>query len=308
MHSVCHTNEFIFGSNIRFMTAQAPKTNPLKVRNVHFKFDEVPKHWILGSTIATHFINSMHIVFPEGEKFFIRSVRRYAKDMKDKNLVKEINNFCGQEGVHAREHERFWEVMNEQNLQPHRFANFLKKTAFSGKYSYEKVSRNILEKIKPGLGDKFSLSVTTALEHYTAILAHALFLEPIATNDNIAPQMLELLHWHAAEEIEHKALCFDVLKEVDDSYILRVSGMSLATILLFGYITAGQVYFIAVDKDKSIVKMPFETYFLIKTIVFGQIGKELSKNLLSYFRRDFHPNDIDDRHLVDNFFKDKAYA
>jgi uncharacterized protein len=287
------------------MTAPAPK---LKVRNVQFNFDKVTKHWILGSSIATHFVNSMHIVFPEGEKFFVRSVRRFAKDIKDENLKREINSFCGQEGVHAREHQRFWEVMEAQQLKPQPFADFLKITAFSGKYSYENLSRNLLNKIQPRLGDKFALSVTTALEHYTAIMANALFHEPIATNKNIAPQMLELLHWHASEEIEHKAVCFDVLKEVDDSYILRVSGMGLATLLLWGYLGIGQVYFIAQDKDKSIIKMPFESYLLFRTIVFGEIGKNLSKHLLDYFRADFHPDQIDDRHLIETFFKDKAYA
>jgi predicted metal-dependent hydrolase len=287
------------------MTAPSPA---LKVRNVHFNFDKVPKHWVLGSSIATHFVNSMHVVFPEGEKFFVRSVRRFAKDIKDEQLKKDINSFCGQECVHAREHQRFWEVMEEQKLKPMWFADFLKSTAFSGKYSYENMSRGLLNRIQPRLGDKFALSVTTALEHYTAILANALFHEPIATNDNIAPQMLELLHWHASEEIEHKAVCFDVLKEVDDSYFLRVSGMGLATVLLWGYLGIGQIYFISQDKDKSIVKMPFETYLLLKTVVFGEIGKNLSRHLLEYFKRDFHPDNIDDRYLIEQFFKDKAYA
>ncbi|MFN8296601.1 MAG: metal-dependent hydrolase [Chitinophagales bacterium] len=280
----------------------------LKVRNVHFNFDKVEKHWILGSSIATHFVNSMHIVFPEGEKFFVRSVRKFSKDIKDEHLRKEVNSFCGQEGVHAREHQRFWEVMEEQELKPRRFANFLKTTAFAGKYSIENITTNLLNKIQPRLGDKMSLSITTALEHYTAIMANALFHEPIATNKNIAPQMLELLHWHASEEIEHKAVCFDVLKEVDDNYWLRVSGMGMATLMLWSYLGIGQIYFIVQDKEKSIVKMPIETFLLFRAVVFGEIGKSLSKHLLDYFKRDFHPNDIDDRYLIDNFFKDKAYA
>ncbi len=287
------------------MAAPAPK---LKVRNVQFNFDKVEKHWILGSSIATHFVNSMHIVFPEGEKFFVRSVRKFAKEIKDENLKSEVNSFCGQEGIHAREHQRFWEVMEEQNLKPDWFAKFLKTTAFAGKYSVENVTATVLNKIQPRLGDKMSLSITTALEHYTAILANALFHEPIATNKNIAPQMLELLHWHASEEIEHKAVCFDVLKEVDDSYLLRVSGMGMATLMLWSYLSIGQIYFIVQDKDKIIIKMPIESFLLFRAIVFGEIGKNLSKHLLDYFKRDFHPNDIDDRYLIDKFFSDKSYA
>lgn len=287
------------------MIATAQK---LKVRNVQFNFDKVQKHWILNSAIATHFVNSMHIVFPEGEKFFVRSVRRFAKDIKDETLKKEINSFCGQEGIHAREHQRFWEVMQEQGLEPEKFASFLKVTAFSGKYSIENMVRNTLNKVQPQLGDKMALSITTALEHYTAILANALFHEPIATNDNIAPQMLELLHWHASEEIEHKAVCFDVLKQVDDSYLIRVSGMGFATLMLWGYILSGQVYFLVKDKDKNIIQMPVEAYMLLKTVVFGEIGKNLSRHLLEYFKKDFHPDDIDDRHLIEKFFADKSYA
>jgi predicted metal-dependent hydrolase len=137
-------------------------------------------------------------------------------------------------------------------LKPDWFANFLKNTAFSGKYSYENVSKNLLNKLQPNLGDKFALSVTTALEHYTAIMANALFYEPMATNKNIAPQMLELLHWHASEEIEHKAVCFDVLKEVDDSYILRVSGMGMATILLWGYLVSDKFISLLRTKIKAL--------------------------------------------------------
>lgn len=280
----------------------------LKVRNVHFNYDKVEKHWILGSSVATHFVNSMHVVFPEGEKFFVRSVRRYAKQVKSEKLKKDIAAFCGQEGVHAREHQSFWEVMEQQGLTPSVFANFLKVTAFSGKYSFENTLVKGLNNLSDGLGFKMALSVTTALEHYTAIMANALFKEPLATNKNIAPQMLELLHWHASEEIEHKAVCFDVLKEVDDNYIIRVSGMGFATILLWGYLVTGQVIFIAQDKDKKIIQMPVESFLLLKTIIFGEVGKGFAKHLLEYFKRDFHPNDINDRYLVDKFFSDKSYA
>jgi predicted metal-dependent hydrolase len=286
----------------------AATRSKVKVRNVSFDFNEVPKHWILRSSIATHFVNSMHVVFPEGEKFFVRSVRRFANDIQDPQLKKDIHSFCGQEGIHAREHQRFWDVMEAQGLNPSWFANFLKKTAFSSDYSIESLIVKGLNRISPRLGDKMALSVTTALEHYTAILANALFHEPIATNDNIAPQMLELLHWHAAEEIEHKAVCFDVLKQVDNNYILRVSGMGIATLMLWGYIGFGQIYFIAQDKDKAIVTMPAEAYLLFKTIVFGEVGRGFARHLLDYFKKDFHPNDIDDRHLIEGFFSNKTYA
>ncbi len=283
-------------------------TGTIKVRNVSFNFDDVTRHWVLGNPIMTHFVNSMHVVFPEGEKFFIRSVRRFAKEVKDEQLKKDIKAFCGQEGIHAREHERFWEVMEKQGLRPERFARFLNKAAFKGKYSAESLLVNGLNKVSPGLGDKMGLSVTAALEHYTAIFANAAFHEPIFTNDNMASQMLEMLHWHASEEIEHKAVCFDVMKEIDDSYLLRISGMGVATIMLWSYIGIGQLYFIVQDKEVQWKKMPSQTKSFTNRIVFGKIGTGLAENFTKYFQKDFHPNDIDDREMVERFFADKSYA
>lgn len=280
----------------------------IKVRNVSFNFDAVPKHWILGSPVSTHFVNSMHIVFPEGEKFFIRSVRKFLKEVKDPQLKKDIVAFCGQEGIHAREHERFWEVMENQGLNPKPFADFLNRVVFKGKFSVEDILVNRMNKLSPRFGDKMGLSITAALEHYTAILANALFHEPIFTNGNSAPQMLELLHWHASEEIEHKAVCFDVLKEVDDSYWLRMAGMGVATGVLWSFLGIGQVYFIVQDEDIEWKKMPAQLKLFSDNIIFGEIGKGLAANLFKYFKKDFHPNDIDDRYLIDEFFKDKEYA
>ena len=290
------------------MTAHSAHTqHELKVRNVHFEFDEVPKHWILNSAVATHFINSMHIVFPEGEKFFIRSVRRFTKDVKSAYLKKEINSFCGQEGVHAREHQRFWEVMEEQKIKPLPFANFLKITAFSGEYSYENLSIKLLNKIQPRLGDKFALSVTTALEHYTAILANALFYEPLATNKNIAPQMLEMLHWHASEEIEHKAIPFDVLKKVDDSYTLRIGGMLIATWGLWFYLIVGTSMLTYNDKDVKTKDIP--KYLLQFLTRFKQnFGGTLAAQYWLYYRKDFHPDQIDNYHLAEELLAGKNYA
>ncbi|MCO5233703.1 MAG: metal-dependent hydrolase [Chitinophagales bacterium] len=280
----------------------------IKVRNVKFEFSDVPKHWILNNPFATHFVNSMHVVFPEGEKFFVRSVKRFEKEVKDQQLKSDIKGFCGQEGIHAREHQRFWDVMNEQGLNPEKFARFLNTYMFKKKYSVEGLIVNSLNQIAPRLGDKMALSITTGLEHYTAIIAKAVFEEPILSNKNIAPQLLELLHWHACEEIEHKAVCFDVLKEIDDDYILRVTGMLIASLLLFGNLGIGTAYFLWNDKDLNRDKLKGQASEFKNSILLNKIGRGFTENLKKYFDRNFHPNDIDETEIVRRFFSDKSYA
>lgn len=280
----------------------------IKVRNVHFEFKDFPKHWVLGNPFATHFVNSMHVVFPEGEKFFIRSVKKFEKQVKDEQLRNDIKAFCGQEGIHAREHQRFWSVMEEQGLNPEAFARFLNIYMFKRKNSVEDIIEKTLNRISPGLGDKMSLSMTTGLEHYTAIIAKAIFEEPVLTNRKIAPQMLEMMQWHACEEIEHKSVCFDVLKEVDDSYNIRIAGFLLGSLLLFGNLGIGMAYFMLSDKDMALKSMAGQAKDFGNSVMLDKIGKGFSQNLLKYFKRDFHPDDIDDGDILERFFFDKSYA
>ncbi|MCO5248527.1 MAG: metal-dependent hydrolase [Chitinophagales bacterium] len=148
----------------------------LKVRNPNFVYGDVPRHWILDNPYVTHFVNSMHVVFPEGEKFFIRSVRRFLKDVKDPALKANIRAFCGQEGVHAKEHENFWEVMRAQGLKPDSFGEFMNTVFFVKEYSVENLVFNIFNKISPRLGDKMVLS-TAGPNIMVAILAKAVFEE-----------------------------------------------------------------------------------------------------------------------------------
>ena len=84
--------------------------------------------------------------------------------------------------------------------------------------------------IEKRLPAKLNLAGTAAAEHFTAILADGAFKRGIL--DALHPLMQQLLAWHAAEEIEHKAVAFDVLREVDDSYALRMAGLAYATIML----------------------------------------------------------------------------
>ena len=37
----------------------------------------IPRHWFGGNALATHIVNGVNLLFPAGEQFFVRSVRRY---------------------------------------------------------------------------------------------------------------------------------------------------------------------------------------------------------------------------------------
>lgn len=272
-------------------------TNTIKVRNVKFNFDKIEdKHYVRKNIFATHFLNSLHVVFPEGEKFFIRSARYFLNEIKDPELKKQVREFVGQEGIHHREHERFWESLEKMGLEPRRFANFLNKTAFDG------LEKGLFKILPDRFAKKFSLSITTALEHYTALFGGTA-LQREELKEFLPEEMYLMMQWHAAEELEHKAVCFDILEEVDNSYPLRISGMLVASGMLYFYAFAGMAYFVYMDENKDYKSMMGDLLKFISGFNMMPRNQESWKILFDYFRRDFHPDDHDNYHLAKEFFE-----
>ncbi|HMX59300.1 MAG TPA: metal-dependent hydrolase [Chitinophagales bacterium] len=274
-----------------------------KIRKVNFKFEKpFPKHWYNDNPIATHFMNAQHLAFPDGEKFFIRSVKAFADTYKnDPELKRRVDNFIGQEGTHFAEHQKFWDIMEDQNLQPMKFVNVYRNSAWEG---IEKWARKKF--VKNNVGNKIALSVTVALEHYTAMLAESGILNEDIT-EKMPEEMKNLFMWHAAEEIEHKSIPFDVLKKVDDSYALRIGGMVLATWGLWFYLGLGTVMLTQNDKDIKTKDIPKHTFTFLKNFR-RTFGGTLASQFGQYFKRDFHPDQIDNYHLAVELLKGKNYA
>ncbi len=247
-------------------------------------------------------IDGPNLLAPDGEKFFIRSVKAFAEVYKnDPELKKRVDNFIGQEGTHYAEHQKFWDIMESQDLQPMKFVDFFRKTAWNG---IENWARTTLT--KNNLGNKISLSVTVALEHYTAMLAESGIINKDIT-EKMPQEMKDLFMWHAAEEIEHKSIPFDVLKRVDDSYALRVGGMAIATWGLWFYLAVGTAVLTYNDKDVKAKDIPKDLISFLSR--FRQsFGGTLTKQFGQYFRRDFHPDQIENYHLAEELLKGKNYA
>ena len=76
-------------------------------RNLHFNVpaDQVAT-WNSNSMHLSHFLNSLSIFFPVGERFFIDSVRNYRDAITDPELKQAVKAFIGQEAMHGREHEQ----------------------------------------------------------------------------------------------------------------------------------------------------------------------------------------------------------
>jgi predicted metal-dependent hydrolase len=267
----------------------------MKIRKPKFELDKkLVRHYFKGNIFSTHLANSLHVIFPEGEKFFIRSCRHFLPQIEDKVLLAQVKLFMGQEGMHSKAHLAFWSHLEQQGFEVQPLANFLDKTAFEG---VEKLIYSILGK---DVGSKLCLSMTAGFEHYTSLLAEVAF-ENRNEFQHLPKEMQQLWFWHAAEEIEHRSVAYDLLKHIDNNPLLKNSGFALASILLFFYAISGQIYFVVKDKESQPLDWPLEFLDHFESLLNPMTRKFLG-NMAKYFKNDFHPNQMKIDHFANTFF------
>lgn len=257
----------------------------IKYRRPNFDFSkDIPKFWLNDSIFKTHLLNSFTLIFPAGERFFIRSISPFLNQISDDILKSEVKIFLKQEAQHAFEHEKFFERLREQGFEIDKI-NFI-------------IDKLIFKFFEPNLSPKMCLAITAGLEHFTALLAELGLKEDFLKNAH--PVMKELFEWHAAEEIEHRSVAFDVLQSIDNSYLLRTIGLVFAYILLVSFSGTSTIYLILQDKellDKQFFKELSDTLLFKEALFFKSLHI-----CLKYLRPDFHPqlNDLD--HLSFSIF------
>lgn len=254
-------------------------------RRMEFPFGaEIPRHWHAGLALPTHVANGVNLLFPAGERFFVRTVKRcLPRFHDDPEMLAQIRGFLGQEGHHAREHERFFEVLEAQGYE---IRAFLAR--------FERITFGIIEQRMP---QPLRLACTAACEHFTAILA-----EHVLSTDTLAdahPVVRDLLMWHAAEEIEHKAVAFDVLQRLHPSYALRLLGLAWASGLLALWWFQATRMLLAQDgitradvqRERARLRRSRKRHAIWQHVFL--------RGIREYVRPGFHPWSRDDRHLAE---------
>jgi predicted metal-dependent hydrolase len=250
----------------------------IPVRKMGFDFSNVPKDYMNGSLAKSHLFDGLNLLFPEGERFFMRAVRDGLNKIDNPDLKQQARGFFGQETQHAIEHEKFFDVLEQNGYV---FRDKLKKLD------------NFILKMRDVLPAGLRLSMTAGAEHLTAVLGAATLVDDDIEKSH--PAMRDLIQWHAIEEIEHKAIAFDVYQESNGNYLLRILGYISA--MLFIHITSNSLMksFLLQDgySKKEARKLLKETQ---KSMLLKH--KNLGKDLRAYFKPSFHPNNIDESGLV----------
>ncbi len=252
-------------------------THRIVVRHPRFDFGDLPRRWLGGNRWLTHAGNAGHVFIPLGEDYFIDSVMSYRDRVEDPELRDAVRRFVGQESVHRRAHAALWDRLRADGVPVDAYGEVIGR----------------IRSLEPHLPASFRLSVTAALEHYTAAFGSAFMTEDLATA--VPDEMARLLAWHGLEELEHRAVAFDVLRTVDDRYPLRVAGFVFATGLIMVVPTIGSVMFAVADLVAGDRERPPDRVAGPDTPAAALAGmsarllRRMAGHLVGYLRPGFHP-------------------
>ena len=275
-------------------TETGPRTEYRNVptRRVDFGFGEVdlPRHFMGGDLFTSHMVVVLSCLFPEGEDFFVESVRNYRDRITDPGMRRQVAGFIGQEAVHGREHRSFNEALGELGY-PTRIMD-----------ARIRIMLGILRRTWP---KSWQLALTAALEHYTATLAEVLLTTDMIENETDIEEVRQLFWWHAVEESEHKAVAFDVFEDVCGSERTRVNVMRFATFGFLMSITIGLLISLATDRSAW---NPVRLGRSIRRFRNNpMVSSRTWKQIFDYHRRGFHPEDSDTTELLERW-RDELFS
>jgi predicted metal-dependent hydrolase len=255
----------------------------VKTRRIRFRFadsEPLTKHFVANDIAMSHLLAVLSASFPPGEEAFIRAVRRYADQIADPALAQQVKGFIGQEMTHGREH---------RNLN-----DTLAAMGYPTKLIEQVVDLvSLVERLIPAI---FPLAVTAAAEHGTATLAEQLLGKPAVQALATDQETLHLINWHAVEELEHKAVAFDVFRAVGGGEPVRIAAGIFAVAMGVALGLAGTV--LSMLSDPYTRRHPLRAAHSLVALPRRPIFRGVPRRIACYLRPGFHPSDMETDDLL----------
>jgi uncharacterized protein len=256
----------------------------LEPRDVRFSWTGLPLRWIPGEPVASHVINVLHLMLPEGERWFAATFQRALPLIRDGALREDVIGFIGQEAIHAEAHQGVLDYFRDAGLDPSPYVRQM-----------EWLFGRILGE-RPGLTAARQreqliehVAVVAAIEHFTAFLGDWILGADALDAAGAHPVMLDLLRWHGAEEVEHRNVAFDLLVHLDPGYARRVRAFALAGPVLLWLWARGARYLVGADPDLGEIRVTWGGCLAAARRGVLPGLPSVVRSAARYLRRDYHP-------------------
>ena len=248
---------------------------PIVRSNLDFKLADVPRYWFAGDPFLTRMFDALSLTFPDGERYFIQSVRLFRDQIQDPDLKQRVADFIRQEAQHGIAHDKMNQVMKDQGMPVDQFIQRLNKV-----FKFELKYRS----------PQYNIAMTAAAEHLTALMAETFYGEKDTLQD-AHPYVRALFAWHAIEEMEHRDVAFDVMQQVGNvPEVTRKMALVLTTGLMFGFTLYRANVMLKCDGFNRTQRIKMNVRGL--QWLFGKQGKlrKMQSQYRDWFKPDFHPS------------------
>ncbi len=242
----------------------------------------LPRLWYQNNPVKTHYFNALSTLFPQGENFFIASIRKFEHCARSPALRQQIQDFVTQEKNHAAIHKAY------------------NRCLMRAGYDVNWMERILHQKIQFGqenIPPLVLLAVTVATEHLTAVLGEKV-LQGELVPEGIDPELRRIWIWHALEEVDHKAVAMDLFLDAGGTYWQRSRAMIYAAVGLCWDTSIRMFHML--KRDGLLLK--WKTWWQLGELLFGTKGllRLVTWDVLRYFAPGFHPARHDNYDLVEH--------
>lgn len=219
----------------------------IQPRKVAFDLSATPLHWLPNQPFASQLINSAHLFLPAGEFAFCRIFNQALPLIRDPKLREDVQAFIRQEAMHARAHgSAVADYLTAHGVETESFSRRIEWLFAEGPLG-DKPFGHALPKRLNHQWMLFRLGAIAALEHSTCVFGNYLLENSIWAENGGDPELIDLLRWHGAEEVEHRCVAFDLYQHLGGIYPTRYYLKVVAIPVMTGLLFSGAVHLMRQD-------------------------------------------------------------
>jgi predicted metal-dependent hydrolase len=183
-------------------------SHAFRPRRVAFDHAATPSCFVPGDPHTSHVLNVLHLLLPAGERVFCEVFRKALPLVEDEALQRDVKAFIGQEAIHSRAHGVVLDHLEAIGVDHSWFTRRVEHAASLARVRTSRwrwLDRRYLVS---------QLAVIAAIEHFTSVMGWWIVVNHGLDDAGADPEMMALLRWHGAEEVEHRSVAFDTFEAV----------------------------------------------------------------------------------------------